>query len=114
MGSLGLFIDYKVSSRILALESIQPLREMSTRDISWGKDGECLGLTILPHSFPYFLEILGDSASSSCGPKVLSRSVKGKIYILPFTLKLCCVLVVCKMKYFEDQKHIHSFIQYSV
>jgi len=28
----------------------QPLTEMSTRNISWGKDGWCVGLTTLPPS----------------------------------------------------------------
>jgi hypothetical protein len=32
------------------LESIQPLTEMSTRNISWGKGGRCVGLTTLPPS----------------------------------------------------------------
>jgi hypothetical protein len=32
----------------MALGSTQPLTEMSTRNISWGKGGRCLGLTTLP------------------------------------------------------------------
>jgi hypothetical protein len=31
----------------MALGSTQPLTEMSTRNISWGKGGRCLGLTTL-------------------------------------------------------------------
>jgi len=34
----------------MALGSTQPLTEMSTGSISWGKDGRCLRLTNLPTS----------------------------------------------------------------
>ena len=34
----------------MALGSTQPLTEMSTRRISWGKGGRCLRLTTLPPS----------------------------------------------------------------
>jgi len=35
----------------------QPLTEMSTRNISWGKDGRYVGLTTLPPSCADCLEI---------------------------------------------------------
>jgi len=41
----------------MALGVTRPLREMSTRNISWGKGGRCVGLTSLPHSFADCLEI---------------------------------------------------------
>jgi len=34
----------------MALGSTQPLTEMSTRRISWGKGGRCVRLTTLPPS----------------------------------------------------------------
>jgi len=34
----------------MALGSTQPLTEMSTRSISWGKGGRCVSLTTLPPS----------------------------------------------------------------
>ena len=34
----------------MALGSTRPLREMSTRSISWGKGGQCIRLTTLPPS----------------------------------------------------------------
>ena len=34
----------------MALGLTQPLTEMRTRNISWGKDGRCVGLTTLPPS----------------------------------------------------------------
>jgi len=43
-----------------------------------GKDGWCVGLTILAPSFADFLKILG--ASSSWSLKDLSRPVMGQIY----------------------------------
>jgi len=41
----------------MALGSTQPLTEMSTRNVSWGKGGRCVGLTNLPPSCADFLEI---------------------------------------------------------
>ena len=38
------------SDRTVALEYTQPLTEMSTRSISWGKGGRCVRLTTLPPS----------------------------------------------------------------
>ena len=45
------------SFRTMALGSTQPLTEMSTRNISWGKCGRCVGLTTLPPSCADCLEI---------------------------------------------------------
>ena len=43
----------------MALESTQPLKEISTRNISWGfKGGRCVELTTLPPSCADCLEIL--------------------------------------------------------
>jgi len=41
----------------MALGLTQPLTEISTRNISWGKGGRCVGLTILPPSCADCLEI---------------------------------------------------------
>jgi hypothetical protein len=41
----------------MALGSTQPVTEMSTRNISWGKGGRCVGLTTLPPSCADCLEI---------------------------------------------------------
>ena len=38
------------SGRTMALGSTQPLTDMSTRSISWGKGGRCIRLTTLPPS----------------------------------------------------------------
>jgi hypothetical protein len=41
----------------MALGLTQPLTVMSTRDISWGKGGRCVRLTILPPSCADYLKI---------------------------------------------------------
>ena len=46
---IGIFHWHNHSGRIMALGSIQPLREISTRNISWVRKGSwCMGLTTLP------------------------------------------------------------------
>jgi hypothetical protein len=56
MVPLEFFFD-NPSGRTLTLGSIQPVTEMSTINISWGKGGRCVGLTILPRSCADCLEI---------------------------------------------------------
>jgi hypothetical protein len=46
-GVTGIFHWHNPSGRTMALGSTQPLTEMSTRSISWGKGGLCVGLTTL-------------------------------------------------------------------
>src|SRR5215469_16328730 len=43
-------IGHNPAGRTMALGSTQPLTEMSTRCISWGKGDRCVRLTILPPS----------------------------------------------------------------
>ena len=45
------------SGSTMTLGLTQPLTEMSTRNISWGKDGRCVGLTSLPPSCVECLDI---------------------------------------------------------
>jgi hypothetical protein len=52
----------------MALGSTQPLIEMSTRDISWDKDGQCVGLTTLPLSYADFLKIWKPQPPGNLGP----------------------------------------------
>ena len=47
----------------MAMGLSQPLKEMSKRNIFWGKACQCLGLTTLPPSVIDCLEILGASTS---------------------------------------------------
>ena len=57
-GVIGIFHRHNPSGRTMALGLTQPLTEMSTRNIFWGgKGGRCVGLTTLPPSCAYCLEI---------------------------------------------------------
>jgi hypothetical protein len=67
------------SGRTMTLGSTQPLTEMSTRDISGGQGGRCVGLTILPPLCADCLKILG--TSNSCSSKGLSRPVMEYLYL---------------------------------
>jgi len=53
----GSFHWHYTSGRTMALGLTQPLTEMSTRNISWGKGGRCIRLTTLPPSCADCLEI---------------------------------------------------------
>jgi hypothetical protein len=82
------------------LESTQALTEMSTRNISWGKGGRCVGLTTLPTLCADFLKKLG--ASTSWKTQGLSRAVKIGRYRL-FDINGTCnvwdivFLLICSM-----------------
>jgi hypothetical protein len=52
-----IFHWHNPSCRTMALVSTQPLTEMSTRNISWGKGGQRVGLTTLPPSCADCLKI---------------------------------------------------------
>ena len=57
-GVTAIFHWHNPSGSTMALGSTQPLTEMSTRNVSLGgKGARCLGLTTLPPSCVYFLEI---------------------------------------------------------
>ena len=49
-GVIGIFHWHNPSYGTMALGLTQPLTEMSTRSISWGKGGRCIRLTTLPPS----------------------------------------------------------------
>ena len=49
-GVIVIFHRHNPSCRTMALGSTQPLIEMNTTNISWGKGGRCVGLTTLPPS----------------------------------------------------------------
>jgi hypothetical protein len=61
-----------------SFRSTQPLTELSTRDVSWGKGGRCIQLMTFPPSCAYSLEIQGASGPWSING--LSRPVKGQLY----------------------------------
>jgi hypothetical protein len=56
-GVTGFYHWHNLFGRTMALASTQPLTEMSTKNISLGKGGRCVGLTTLPHSCADCLKI---------------------------------------------------------
>jgi hypothetical protein len=81
--SLDFFIDIrKPSGRTMALGSTQPLTEMRTRNVSWGKGGRCIGLTILPLSCADCLEIWETQPPGTPGPV---QACNGIALPLPYT-----------------------------
>jgi hypothetical protein len=55
-GVIGIFHWHNPSAHTTALGSTRPLRNMSTRNISWGKGGRCGGLSTLTTSCVECLE----------------------------------------------------------
>jgi len=51
----------------MALEMTQPITEMSSRDVPWGKGAQCTGLKTLPPPCADCIDILG--ASTCWSPK---------------------------------------------
>jgi len=62
----------------MALGSTQPLTEMSTRSISWGKGGRCVRLTTLP---PSCVVVMKSRNLNSWNPLGLSRPEMGLLYL---------------------------------
>jgi len=52
----------------MALGSIQPLTEMSTRSVSWGKGGRCVRLASLPPSCAVFISFVNLNFLEHSGP----------------------------------------------
>ena len=76
-GVFGIFHRHNPSGRNMTLGSNEPLIEISTRNMSWGKGGQCIGLTTLPPSRADCLQIVG--ASTSRSRKGFSRPVEGQL-----------------------------------
>ena len=71
-------VSFRLTIRIImALRSTQPLTEMSTRSISWGKGGWCVRLTTYQHPVPTSQNLW---ALTSWNPLGLSRPVMGLLY----------------------------------
>jgi len=90
----------------MALESIQPLTEMSTRSIYWGKGGRCVRLTTYHHPVPLSRNLGTLTSWNLLG---LSRSVTGLLYLYlhilwdstdyicqSFTTLLCNIVLIVR------------------
>jgi hypothetical protein len=73
------FQGHNPSGRTMALESTQPLTEMSTRNIFWGKGGRCVGLKTFPPSRADCLEIS-------------ELQLPGNLWACPSLYWDCCIL----------------------
>ena len=72
----------------MTLGSTQPLPEINTRCISWGKGGRCVRLTTLPPSYAVVMKSGNLNFLEPSGPLHACNGTA-----LPFTLafvKLCC------------------------
>ena len=78
-GVIEIFHWRNLSIRTMALGLTQPLTEMSTRNISWGKGGRCVGLTTLPPSCAVVVWSLG--TLTSWNPLGHSRPGTGLLYL---------------------------------
>jgi hypothetical protein len=74
-GVIGIFHWHSPSGRRMALGSTQPLTEMSTKGISWGKGGRCLKPIVFKSGSHNLLE-----------PSGPSRPVMGLLYLLPLLI----------------------------
>jgi hypothetical protein len=80
-GVTGFSHLHNPSSRTMALESTQPLTEMNTRNISWGKGSLCVGLTTLPTSCADCLKIWDPQPPGTlkaCNGITLTYAVNGQ------------------------------------
>jgi len=67
-GVIGIFHWHNPSGRTMAPGLTQPLTEMNTRCISWGKGGQCVGLTTLLPPCADCLEIWEPQPPGPSGP----------------------------------------------
>ena len=77
-GVIGIFHWHNPSGRTMALESTQPLTEMSTRLFPGGKDVRCVRLTTLPPSVPLSWNL---GTLTSWNPLGHSRPVTELLYL---------------------------------
>jgi hypothetical protein len=82
---IGIFHWHNTSGRTMALRPIQPLKEMSTRNISWGERGPVRGADNLNH--PHLPTVSKYGSLPSWNPQGLSRSVQGLPYLYLTVLK---------------------------
>jgi hypothetical protein len=104
-GVSGIFHCHNPSGHTMALESTQPLTEISTRNISWrGKGGRCVGLTTLPPSCADCLEIWEPQ------PPGTLRACNG----IALPLLACTTLVTNDGFNKKRPKHVASFRKWQV
>jgi hypothetical protein len=73
----------------MALVSTQPLTEMSTRIISWGKGGRCVRLTTLPP----FCDVTKSGNLNFLEPSGPVQACNGNALLLPLTFYIKITVV---------------------
>jgi hypothetical protein len=84
----------------MALGSTTDVTEMSTRNISWGKGGRCVGMTTLPPSHADYLETSGSLKLLEREGPVLACNEIALTFLLNtpkvFTLIISVPKVLCR------------------
>ena len=81
----------------MAVGLTQPLTEMSTRSISWGKGGQCVRLTTL---LPSCAVVMKSGNLNFLEPSGPLQACKGTALLLPLPLPLrplrmlCCIVYI--------------------
>jgi len=73
----------------MALGSTQPLTEMSTRNISWGKGGRCVRLPTLPPSCTVVMKSGNLNFLEPSGPL---QACNGIVLLLPLPFTMIVIL----------------------
>jgi hypothetical protein len=96
-GVIGIFQWHNPSSYTMVLGSTQPLTEMSSRCISWGKGGRCVRLTTLPPSCTVVMKSGNFNFLEPSGPL---HACNGTALPLPLPLHVlyCCTTIIIYIK----------------
>ena len=89
-GVIGIFHWHNSSSRTMALGSSQPLTEMSTRNISWGKGSPYVGLITL-----YVATVLKSGSLKHLKPSGPVQASNGIALPLPVLCYACLQSFMC-------------------
>jgi hypothetical protein len=104
-GVIGTFYWHTHSDSTIALGSTQPLTEMSTRSISWGKYGRWVGLTTLPPSCAFVMKSGNLIFLESSGPLQACDGIS-----LPLLLVVCFVCFYLVLSIMYSYCYVYLFL----
>ena len=90
--SRGRWFDPSWCNFSLALGSTDPLTEMSTRNISWGKGGRCVRLITLPPSCAVVTKSGNFNFLEPSGPLQACNGTDLPLYVLVCFVSFCLIL----------------------
>ena len=96
-GVIETFHWHNPSDRTMALGSTQPLTEMSTRRISWGKCGRCVRLTTLPPPCAVVMKSGNLNFLEPSGPLQACNGTD-----LPLSCRLAISIKYCKCNFMSE------------